>query len=80
MKNEVGLTYNPLKITWLEGQPQSSTVFADGTIHPHISQVTPIQTAFILLLKYNFILHVLECCQHIPYISDLEGILFSDLF
>ncbi|KAG8126176.1 hypothetical protein E2320_021280, partial [Naja naja] len=38
VKNEVGLTYNPLKITWLEGQPQSSTVFADGTIHPHISQ------------------------------------------
>ncbi|XP_032069431.1 dnaJ homolog subfamily C member 17 [Thamnophis elegans] len=38
VKNEVGLTYNPLKITWLEGQPQSSTVFADGSIHPHISQ------------------------------------------
>ncbi|KAL7992449.1 hypothetical protein Chor_016705 [Crotalus horridus] len=48
VKNEIGLTCNPLKITWLEGQPQSSTVFADGTIHPHISQVTAIQTAFIL--------------------------------
>ncbi|XP_063146013.1 dnaJ homolog subfamily C member 17 isoform X3 [Candoia aspera] len=39
VKNEIGLTDNPLKITWLEGQPQNSTVFADGTIHPQISQV-----------------------------------------
>ncbi|XP_063146011.1 dnaJ homolog subfamily C member 17 isoform X2 [Candoia aspera] len=38
VKNEIGLTDNPLKITWLEGQPQNSTVFADGTIHPQISQ------------------------------------------
>uniref|UniRef100_A0A8D0CDY7 DnaJ heat shock protein family (Hsp40) member C17 n=1 Tax=Salvator merianae TaxID=96440 RepID=A0A8D0CDY7_SALMN len=38
VKNEVGLINNPLKITWLEGQPQSNTVFADGTSQPQISQ------------------------------------------
>ncbi|XP_060616520.1 dnaJ homolog subfamily C member 17 [Anolis sagrei] len=38
VKNEVGLINNPLKITWLEGQPQGSTVYADGSIQPRISQ------------------------------------------
>ncbi|KAJ6667288.1 hypothetical protein lerEdw1_017266 [Lerista edwardsae] len=40
VKNEVGLIHNPLKISWLEGQPQSnpSTVFSDGTSQPRISQ------------------------------------------
>ncbi|XP_042319734.1 dnaJ homolog subfamily C member 17 isoform X2 [Sceloporus undulatus] len=38
VKNEVGLINNPLKITWLEGQPQGSTLYADGTIQPQISQ------------------------------------------
>ncbi|XP_020651390.1 dnaJ homolog subfamily C member 17 isoform X1 [Pogona vitticeps] len=38
IKNEVGLINNPLKITWLEGQPQGSTMYADGTIQPRISQ------------------------------------------
>lgn len=40
VKNEVGLIHNPLKISWLEGQPQSSpsAVFPDGTSQPRISQ------------------------------------------
>ncbi|XP_062973783.1 dnaJ homolog subfamily C member 17 [Elgaria multicarinata webbii] len=38
VKNEVGLINNPLKISWLEGQPQGSTMYADGTIQPRISQ------------------------------------------
>ncbi|KAL8169403.1 UNVERIFIED_CONTAM: DnaJ (Hsp40), subfamily C, member 17 [Gekko kuhli] len=38
VKNEVGLINNPLKISWLEGQPQTSTVFSDGTIQPRITQ------------------------------------------
>nr|XP_056707232.1 dnaJ homolog subfamily C member 17 [Euleptes europaea] len=38
VKNEVGLINNPLKITWLEGQPQNSTVYSDGTIQPRITQ------------------------------------------
>ncbi|KAF7252114.1 hypothetical protein EYD10_02605 [Varanus komodoensis] len=38
VKHEVGLINNPLKITWLEGQPQGSTLYADGTIQPRISQ------------------------------------------
>ncbi|XP_008115028.1 dnaJ homolog subfamily C member 17 isoform X2 [Anolis carolinensis] len=40
VKNEVGLINNPLKITWLEGQPQGSTLYADGSIQPRISQVS----------------------------------------
>lgn len=41
VKNEVGLLNNPLKISWLEGQPQSrpSTVLPDGTGQPRSSQV-----------------------------------------
>ncbi|XP_061467401.1 dnaJ homolog subfamily C member 17 [Rhineura floridana] len=38
VKNEAGLINNPLKISWLEGQPQSNPVFADGTSQPQISQ------------------------------------------
>ncbi|XP_014796181.1 PREDICTED: dnaJ homolog subfamily C member 17 isoform X1 [Calidris pugnax] len=40
VKNEVGLTNNPLKISWLEGQPQSSpsTVLSDSTAQPRTSQ------------------------------------------
>lgn len=33
MQNEVGLVNNPLKISWLEGQPQSTVG------HPGLSQV-----------------------------------------
>lgn len=41
MKNEVGLLNNPLKISWLEGQPQSqpSTILPDSTSQPRTSQV-----------------------------------------
>ncbi|NWS80434.1 DJC17 protein, partial [Toxostoma redivivum] len=40
VKNEVGLLNNPLKISWLEGQPQSrpSTVLPDSTSQPRASQ------------------------------------------
>ncbi|XP_068961855.1 dnaJ homolog subfamily C member 17 [Petaurus breviceps papuanus] len=37
VKNEVGLISNPLKITWLEGQPQGA-VSGDGTTHSGLSQ------------------------------------------
>ncbi|XP_043840917.1 dnaJ homolog subfamily C member 17 [Dromiciops gliroides] len=37
VKNEVGLVNNPLKISWLEGQPQG-TVSSDGTGHSGLSQ------------------------------------------
>ncbi|XP_037994186.1 dnaJ homolog subfamily C member 17 isoform X4 [Motacilla alba alba] len=42
VKNEVGLLNNPLKISWLEGQPQSrpSTVLPDSTGQPRSSQET----------------------------------------
>ncbi|XP_014796182.1 PREDICTED: dnaJ homolog subfamily C member 17 isoform X2 [Calidris pugnax] len=42
VKNEVGLTNNPLKISWLEGQPQSSpsTVLSDSTAQPRTSQAS----------------------------------------
>ncbi|NXA11203.1 DJC17 protein, partial [Sapayoa aenigma] len=42
VKNEVGLTNNPLKISWLEGQPQShpSTVLSDSTSQPRTSQAS----------------------------------------
>ncbi|XP_069713291.1 dnaJ homolog subfamily C member 17 isoform X3 [Phaenicophaeus curvirostris] len=40
VKNEVGLTNNPLKISWLEGQPRShpSMVPPDSTTQPRTSQ------------------------------------------
>ncbi|KAJ7419888.1 DnaJ subfamily C member 17 [Pitangus sulphuratus] len=40
VKNEVGLINNPLKISWLEGQPRShpSTVLSDSTSQPRTSQ------------------------------------------
>ncbi|XP_050831278.1 dnaJ homolog subfamily C member 17 isoform X1 [Serinus canaria] len=40
VKNEVGLLNNPLKISWLEGQPRShpSTVLPDSTSLPRSSQ------------------------------------------
>ncbi|XP_048708640.1 dnaJ homolog subfamily C member 17 isoform X2 [Caretta caretta] len=40
VKNEVGLINNPLKISWLEGQPQNnpSTKFPDGSSQPRASQ------------------------------------------
>ncbi|XP_029821583.1 dnaJ homolog subfamily C member 17 [Manacus vitellinus] len=42
VKNEVGLINNPLKISWLEGQPQShpSTVLSDSTSQPRTSQAS----------------------------------------
>ncbi|NWR35067.1 DJC17 protein, partial [Tachuris rubrigastra] len=42
VKNEVGLINNPLKISWLEGQPRScpSTVLSDSTSQPRTSQVS----------------------------------------
>ncbi|NXB88751.1 DJC17 protein, partial [Vidua chalybeata] len=42
VKNEVGLLNNPLKISWLEGQPQShpSTVLPDNTSQPRTSQAS----------------------------------------
>ncbi|KFU99305.1 DnaJ subfamily C member 17, partial [Tauraco erythrolophus] len=40
VKNEVGLISNPLKISWLEGQPRNnpSTVLSDSTSQPRTSQ------------------------------------------
>ncbi|NXY21582.1 DJC17 protein, partial [Atrichornis clamosus] len=40
VKNEVGLINNPLKISWLEGQPRSraSTVLPDSSSQPRTSQ------------------------------------------
>lgn len=35
VQNEVGLVNNPLKISWLEGQPQGAV----GSSHPGLSQV-----------------------------------------
>ncbi|NXO72246.1 DJC17 protein, partial [Phainopepla nitens] len=42
VKNEVGLLNNPLKISWLEGQPQShpSAVLPDSTSQPRTSQAS----------------------------------------
>ncbi|NXR32523.1 DJC17 protein, partial [Zosterops hypoxanthus] len=42
VKNEVGLLNNPLKISWLEGQPHShpSTVLPDSTSQPRTSQAS----------------------------------------
>ncbi|NXI36848.1 DJC17 protein, partial [Galbula dea] len=42
VKNEVGLINNPLKISWLEGQPQNSpsTVLSDSTSQPRTSQAS----------------------------------------
>ncbi|NXJ92359.1 DJC17 protein, partial [Corythaixoides concolor] len=42
VKNEVGLINNPLKISWLEGQPRNnpSTVRADSTSQPRTSQAS----------------------------------------
>ncbi|XP_050753519.1 dnaJ homolog subfamily C member 17 isoform X3 [Gymnogyps californianus] len=41
VKNEVGLINNPLKISWLEGQPRNnpSTVLSDSTSQPRTSQM-----------------------------------------
>uniref|UniRef100_A0A8C3PV46 RRM domain-containing protein n=1 Tax=Chrysolophus pictus TaxID=9089 RepID=A0A8C3PV46_CHRPC len=43
VRNEVGLTDNPLKISWLEGQPQSnpSSVLSDSSGQPRTSQLLP---------------------------------------
>ncbi|XP_030339035.1 dnaJ homolog subfamily C member 17 [Strigops habroptila] len=40
VKNEVGLINNPLKISWLEGQPQNnpSTILPDSSSEPRTSQ------------------------------------------
>ncbi|NXT25930.1 DJC17 protein, partial [Syrrhaptes paradoxus] len=42
VKNEVGLTNNPLKISWLEGQPRNNpgTVLSDSTSQPRTSQAS----------------------------------------
>ncbi|NXG50367.1 DJC17 protein, partial [Psilopogon haemacephalus] len=42
VKNEVGLINNPLKISWLEGQPQSSpsTLLSEGSSQPRTSQAS----------------------------------------
>ncbi|NXH41045.1 DJC17 protein, partial [Dicaeum eximium] len=42
VKNEVGLLNNPLKISWLEGQPRShsSTILPDSTSQPRTSQAS----------------------------------------
>ncbi|KAM4898782.1 dnaJ homolog subfamily C member 17 isoform 3-T4 [Sylvia borin] len=42
VKNEAGLLNNPLKISWLEGQPRShpSTVLPDSTSQPRTSQAS----------------------------------------
>uniref|UniRef100_A0A8C9F8Z1 DnaJ heat shock protein family (Hsp40) member C17 n=1 Tax=Pavo cristatus TaxID=9049 RepID=A0A8C9F8Z1_PAVCR len=42
VKNEVGLTDNPLKISWLEGQPRNnpSNVFSDSSSQPRTSQAS----------------------------------------
>uniref|UniRef100_A0A8B9Z1U1 DnaJ heat shock protein family (Hsp40) member C17 n=1 Tax=Buteo japonicus TaxID=224669 RepID=A0A8B9Z1U1_9AVES len=42
VKNEVGLINNPLKISWLEGQPRNnpSTVLSDSTSQPRTSQAS----------------------------------------
>ncbi|NXN16588.1 DJC17 protein, partial [Indicator maculatus] len=42
VKNEVGLMNNPLKISWLEGQPQSSPsiLLSDSTSQPRTSQAS----------------------------------------
>ncbi|XP_053922823.1 dnaJ homolog subfamily C member 17 isoform X1 [Cuculus canorus] len=42
VKNEVGLTNNPLKISWLEGQPQNhpSTVLPNSAAQPRTSQAS----------------------------------------
>ncbi|XP_064019606.1 dnaJ homolog subfamily C member 17 isoform X2 [Pogoniulus pusillus] len=42
VKNEVGLTNNPLKISWLEGQPQRSpsSLLSDSTSQPRTSQAS----------------------------------------
>ncbi|NXF10784.1 DJC17 protein, partial [Smithornis capensis] len=42
VKNEVGLINNPLKISWLEGQPQShpNTVLSDSISQPRTSQAS----------------------------------------
>uniref|UniRef100_A0A8C4UWL7 DnaJ heat shock protein family (Hsp40) member C17 n=1 Tax=Falco tinnunculus TaxID=100819 RepID=A0A8C4UWL7_FALTI len=42
VKNEVGLINNPLKISWLEGQPRDnpSTVLSDSTSQPRTSQAS----------------------------------------
>ncbi|KAM6308222.1 dnaJ homolog subfamily C member 17 isoform 2-T2 [Aegotheles albertisi] len=42
VKNEVGLINNPLKISWLEGQPRSnpSTLLSDSTGQPRTSQAS----------------------------------------
>ncbi|XP_074951399.1 dnaJ homolog subfamily C member 17 isoform X3 [Phalacrocorax aristotelis] len=44
VKNEVGLINNPLKITWLEGQPRNnpSTVLSDSTSQPRTSQASAV--------------------------------------
>ncbi|KAM4665497.1 dnaJ homolog subfamily C member 17 isoform 2-T2 [Amazona ochrocephala] len=41
VKNEVGLINNPLKISWLEGQPQDSpsTILPDSSGEPRTSQI-----------------------------------------
>ncbi|KAM7110129.1 dnaJ homolog subfamily C member 17 isoform 1-T1 [Ciconia maguari] len=43
VKNEVGLINNPLKISWLEGQPRNnpSTVLSDSASQPRTSQLLP---------------------------------------
>ncbi|KAM9278461.1 dnaJ homolog subfamily C member 17 isoform 2-T2 [Morus bassanus] len=58
VKNEVGLINNPLKISWLEGQPWSnpSTVLSDSTSQPRTSQCHSHIPKITSLLPNNAIL------------------------
>lgn len=75
MKNEVGLLNNPLKISWLEGQPQSrpSTVLPDSTSQPRTSQVRRMGCGMEIWYCSNLNLSVLCGCGQVEAPSARPG-------
>lgn len=75
VKNEVGLLNNPLKISWLEGQPQSrpSTVLPDCTSQPRTSQVRTMGCGMEIWCCDNPNLSVLRSCGQAEALGARPG-------
>lgn len=75
VKNEVGLLNNPLKISWLEGQPRShpNTILPDSTSHRRTSQVRRMGCGVEIWCSNNLNLSVFCGCGQIEALGARPG-------
>ncbi|KQK74164.1 dnaJ subfamily C member 17 [Amazona aestiva] len=74
VKNEVGLINNPLKISWLEGQPQDSpsTILPDSSGEPRTSQMVVPYPFLSMLCGVTAISPKQVFCQTMPFFHKEE--------